>query len=461
MLACRNYGRVLLVMLLCVCVTTAWAQRKKSKKKRNSRLATQRVADAVPSFFPLKISANNRYFKDSYGRPFFMNADASWPLFQKLQLDEAKFYLQNRKSKRFNTIFVQLLPPEPTQTNAYGEAPFLIPNDFGTPNEKYFLYVEQIIKEAQSLRMAVAIAPAWLGCCRTNWFDVQYQNGPDKCRQFGQYLGKKFKKYNNIAWIMGGNRDPLREETVQRAIAEGLKIESPEAFITYHAASSRSSTDVFANESWLDFSMIHSDTTVTQNKGIAMYEFAQNEYKKTLIKPFVLGQAQYEDENPETSLMVRQQAYWTLLSGGAGHCYGSLVSNFPENWKNLMTKQLPGSTDIATFYRIAVTLPWELLKPNFENNIITEGGGTYTQNDYASAAILPNNKLAVIYLPSSRTIKINANSLTGSILRATWVRPRTGKKTIGGTFEPNGIKELTPPDMTDDWLLLIGNISRR
>jgi Protein of unknown function (DUF4038)/Putative collagen-binding domain of a collagenase len=460
----RKWSRVLVAVLLCCCVTMAWAQRKKSKKKNNRRPVAQQAVEVVPSFFPLKTSINNRYFKDSYGRAFFMNADAGWTLFEKLTLADAKFYLQNRKSKRFNTIFVQLLPTEPQQTNAYGEGAFVTANDFGTPNEKYFEYVEQIIKEALNLRMAVAIAPAWLGCCGANWSEVQYQNGSDKCRQFGQYLGKRFEKYNNIVWIMGGGRDPLREETTQRAIAEGLKIETPEALITYHAAASHSSTDVLGSEPWLDFSMIH---TPPKSQGRVLmdtsqvYESAQNEYKKTRIKPFVLGQAQYEDQSTGTSLLMRQQAYWTLLSGGSGHCYGGSASTFDDDWKNLITKQLPGATDMATFYRTVVTLPWELLRPDFDNNIIAEGRGTYTQNDYASVATLPNNKLAVIYLPNSRAIKINMNNLAGSILRAIWIRPRTGKKTVGGTFEANGIKELTPPDMTDDWLLLIGNIGRR
>jgi len=392
-----------------------------------------------------------------------MNADAGWTLFQKLRIEDARIYISNRYTKGFNTLFLQLLPPEPNQVNAYGETPFIPRDDFSAPNDKYFQYVEEIIKYAARHQMAVALVPAWLGCCRNNWYDVQYQNGIEKCRNYGTYLGSRFAKYPNLIWIMGGDRDPLREEIVQRAMAEGIKAAAPQQLMTFHAASSHSSTDVFPNESWLDFSMTYSYFRGKQGVWTAempqVYEVALKEYQKANRKPFVLGESQYEDENVGTAQMVRRQAYWTILTGGSGHCYGSSVWNFKSNWKQ--TLDLPGAKQIQLMHRILGHLPWYLFKPDPSDELLVEGRGAYGSDDYAVVSVLSNARMAAIYLPTSRTVRVNVEKIKGTSIRALWINPQTNKRIIGGYFKPKGIRELTPPNLDGDWLLLVGNAGRK
>jgi hypothetical protein len=438
-------------------------KKKKAKPKTASSTQTKDVFAPTNPALPLKISKNGRYFINQYNQPFFLNGDTGWTLLHKLTLPDAIHYLKNRKSKLFNTVFLQLLPPEPGQQNAYNQSPFNVENDFSTPNEAYFQYVENVIKEAAKLRLMVAIVPAWLGCCRTNWFEVNYQNGPDKCRQYGRYLGERFGQYDNLIWIMGGDRDPLREENVQRSIAEGIKAATPDAPMTYHAASSHSSTDVFPYESWLDFSMIYTyfrgKEGVWTNDMPQVYEIAQSEYQKTAYKPFILGESQYEDENVGNSQIVRRQAYWSALTGATGHCYGSSVWAFEGNWKN--TLDIPGAFDMAIFYKTIMGLPWELLRPDVANEIIAEGQSEWQKDDYISTAVLPNKRMMVMYMPVARTIKIRADQLRGTIMKILWINPMTGKKTVAGYFSPTGIKEIKPPNDGQDWLLVIGNVSRK
>ena len=448
------------LVLLC-CSFGTFAQKKKQKTK--SRVRRVQAAVPVRSRFPLQISKNGRHFVDQFDSPFLMNADAGWMLFQKLRLEEARLYLANRKAKYFNTIFLQLLPAEPNDRNAYGEAPFLKQGDFLTPNEKYFKYVDDLIREANHLGMVVALNPAWLGCCRQNWFEVQYQNGADKCRTYGQYLATRLKTHKNMVWLMGGDRDPLREEVVQRAMAEGIKAISPTQPVSYHAASSHSSTDVFSSESWLDFSMVY--TYFRGKEGVwtqempQVYEVALNEYKKSPVKTFVLGESQYEDENVGNQQVVRRQAYWALLSGGSGHCYGSSLWAFPNNWRNVMN--LPGALDMAFLHHIFSRLPWELLRPDLKNEILVEGQGIYGSDDYAPVAVLPNNRMAAIYLPVGRTIRVDVGKIKGSSIRALWINPSTDKRWIGGYFKPTGVRELTPPSLGNDWVLLLGNVGKK
>jgi hypothetical protein len=452
------------VLLLLSC--HVFATRPKPKKKK---VSTQTLLQAVvasykqATAYPLKMSKNGRHLVNNRNEPFLLNADAGWLLLHKLKFEQARQYIDNRRDKFFNAIFIQLLPPEPDQQNAYNSVPFTALNDFSTPNESYFKYVEDLIKYAKTHQMLVGIAPAWLGCCGTNWFDVQYQNGIEKSKSFGEYLGKRFGKYDNVMWIMGGDRDPLREEFVQKSMAEGIKSFAPTHLITYHAASSHSSTDVFANEKWLDLSMVYSyfrgKEGVWTTEMPQVYEVSTAEYQKISVKAFILGQSQYEDESIGSEQIVRRQAYWTILSGATGHCYGSSVAEFKEHWQRNMN--LNGALSMSRFYKIFRGLPWELLRPETSGELITEGQGIYQNDDYSPVAILPNYRLAVMYLPVGHPVKVNMAKMKGSNLRVLWINPKTNQRWAGGYFKPRAIRELIPPTLSDDWVLLIGNVGKK
>ncbi|WP_428659753.1 DUF4038 domain-containing protein [Runella sp.] len=449
----------ILVLFLFV-VPSLFAQKKRRVAKKAKPVAVATVGQGI---FPIKISRDERYLTNRFGQAFLMNADAGWTLFHKLKLEEARYYLDNRRENHFNTVFLQLLPPEPNQANAYGEKPFMQKENFDTPNEKYFGYVDEVIKLAAHMQILVAIVPAWLGCCGTNWFEVQHTNGVDKCRNFGSYLGRRFGKHSNVLWIMGGDRDPLREEAVQRAMAEGIKETAPNQLLTYHAASSHSSTDVFSAEKWLDLSMIYTYFRGKQGAWTSdmphVYEAALKESQKSPRKAFILGESQYEDENAGNALIIRRQAYWSLLSGGSGQCYGSSLWSFEDNWREKLS--LPGTAQMNLFYKIMNGLPWYLSRPDTTSEFLVEGRGTYGSDDYGVVSVLPNYRMAMIYLPSSRTIRVNVEKINGSNVRALWISPRTNNRFIGGYFKPQGIRELTPPTLDDDWLLLIGNVGRK
>ncbi len=122
-------------LILCLFLggQSGFAQKKgTSKRKKTDQKTVLAKAEYAPSnpALPLKVSKNGRYFVNQYNQPFFFNADAGWLLLQKAPLADAIHYLKNRKSKLFNTVFVQLLPPEPDQKNVYGQSPFDEANDF-------------------------------------------------------------------------------------------------------------------------------------------------------------------------------------------------------------------------------------------------------------------------------------------------------------------------------------------
>ena len=87
----------------------------------------------------LQISANGRFLATEKGEPFFWLGDTAWALFEKLNREEADFYLKDRKSKGFTVIQAVLLFEGGIKPNAYGHKQF-VKDKQGKwkPNEFYF-----------------------------------------------------------------------------------------------------------------------------------------------------------------------------------------------------------------------------------------------------------------------------------------------------------------------------------
>src|SRR4051812_575331 len=75
----------------------------------------------------LSVSANERFFSDEHGAPFFWLGDTGWLLFSKLNREEAQIYFQDRRQKGFNVIQVMVLHTV-AATNVYGDSALINKN---------------------------------------------------------------------------------------------------------------------------------------------------------------------------------------------------------------------------------------------------------------------------------------------------------------------------------------------
>jgi hypothetical protein len=425
---------------------------------------------AQRSAFPLKVSDNGRYFVDQNGKPFLYHADTGWQLFARLTLPEAREYFIMRQKQGFNTLQVQI-SMNPDSLNRQGHRA-LVDYDFTKPDENYFGHTERIIQVADSLGLLLNIAPFWIGCCREAYGiggknEVYAKNGPDKARQMGQYLGRRFGKYKNILWTIGGDNDPRSIRREIEALAEGLKSTAPQQLQTYHGSPPHSSTDLFQYAPWLGFSMIYTywrekpNAWTDPQQMVHVYETALHEYNKTDRMPFILGESQYEGDGSRygndigTPQQVRRQAWWTILCGGTGHAYGQDGWDFPRDWRTIM--QYPGGSQhmrhVRTFFE---ALPWHRLVPDQRHSVLVSGYGDYTKANYVTAAVTDDKTTLVAYLPLPGSVSVDLSQLKGTQLTARWYDPRTGQFGKPETVQPQGIKRFTSPPQ-DDWVLLIQN----
>lgn len=418
--------------------------------------------------FPLKISENKRYFVTQQGKPWLYHADTGWQIFTQLTTEEAVEYLVFRKAQGFNTIQVQIVM-SPDQVSRYGQKPFHGDIDFSKPNEAYHDHVAKIITKADSLGLLIAMSQPWLGCCEEafgNRPDKPIQkNGPVKNRAYGNYLGKKFAHFKNLFWITGGDNDPKGDRESLFAFIEGLYTTAPKhQLITFHASPPHSSTDLFQYAPWLGFSFIYTYWREKPNNWVVadlqphVYEAALSEWSKSDIMPFVLGESQYEgsglakDNDNGTPQIVRRQAYWTMLSGGAGHAYGSDIWYFPSNWRDIM--KYPGAYQMKHVMNLFEQVPWHTLVPDVRHQAVVSGYGDWSKNNFVTTAVSEDKKWLVSYMPEIQSLFIDFNYLSGNTFSCYWYNPATGKKEKEFEVKEKKVQRISPVN-GEDWVLVV------
>ena len=100
--------------------------------------------------------------------------------------------------------------------------------------------------------------------------------------------------------------------------------------------------------------------------------------------------------------------------------------------------------------------------PDTANELVTAGRGTELTtdgpkdvlvNDYVTAARTPDGRLAVVYLPTGRTISVNRSAMAVGT-RAAWIDPTSGRRRpvpMSPTFTTPGRNAAGG----HDWLLLL------
>jgi len=422
--------------------------------KRFLPLSSTPPAKLPSAVYPLKISENKRYLTDQNNVPFLLQGDAAWSLIVALTKEEAEHYLKDRREKGFNTLMVNLIehrfcrnPPR----NVYGDEPFTEPGDFTAPNEKYFAHVDWVIEKAAEYGIQLLLAPIYLGYEGTDqgWFEEVIAAGPEKCLEYGRYLGDRYKDFDNIIWLMGGDRNPGPSLEHVNAVARGIKEYDKHHLFTAHCAPETSAAYGYAGCDWLDFNNAYSYQTV--HRKVAA------EYSRRPIMPVVLLESTYEGEHSSTPMQIRRQAYWAILCGGFGHVFGNYpIWPFDSGWQAAMDAE--GSVSMTYWGRLFRSLRWYELIPDQKQELVVAGSGNPYGLDYLTAARTPDNSTIIAYMPSSRTVTVDMSKISGSKAKAWWFDPQTGNATSLGEFQTTGLEYFTPPK-EGDWVLVVGDSS--
>ncbi len=408
--------------------------------------------------YPLSISPDRRRLLDADGRSFLIQGDAAWSLIANLTFEDAVRYLDDRRAKGFNTLIVNLIehlfsrdPPR----DLAGREPFTTPGNMGTPNDAYFDAAERVLDACAERGFTVLLAPCYVGYKHfrgkhlsdrlDGWNDEIVATGPDGCRVYGEYLGRRFGRFANIVWMIGGDWHPEEARAGLDAIADGIRGVGVKTLFTAHPHPEFSPIESFAGSTWLD-------VNVTYTYGV-VHRSLVADWQRNPPWPFFLIESTYEGEHNASHLQIRRQAYWSVLCGGNGHCMGNHpIWLFWDGWQQAL--DLPGSVAMARWGSFFRALPWSEFVPDLELRLVTSGLGEARGLDRVTAAKTADGRLGVAYLPVRRPIGVDLSVLAGPRISVEWFEPATGKRRSGGTLAGDGAVTLAPPFDEDAALVL-------
>lgn len=408
--------------------------------------------------YPLSLSADRRRLLDADGRPFLIQGDAAWSLIANLDHADAVRYLDDRRAKGFNTLIVNLVEhlysQDPPRDRA-GREPFSRAGDMSTPNDAYFDAAERVLEASAERGFAVILAPAYIGYRRDRgtgisphldgWYDEIVATGPEGCRKYGSYLGRRFGRFANIIWCIGGDWHPEKTRAGLDAVAQGLREAGVSTLFTGHTHPEFSAADTFAGAAWLDLN-------ITYTYGI-VHRMLIEDWQRRPVMPFFLVESTYEGEHNASHLQIRRQAYWSVLCGGNGHCMGNHpIWLFGEGWQDAL--DLPGSVAMERWGDFFRRLPWSEFIPDIERELLSAGLGEARGLDRVTAARTADAQVGVAYLPVCRPVELRLGSLKGPRLSVEWFDPASGRQVSGGILLAKGSAVLAPPFAEDSMLVL-------
>jgi hypothetical protein len=385
------------------------------------------------------------------GQPFLITGDSPWSLIVGPTKDGIDKYLENRKEKGVNSLLINLIEhfwngPE----DAYGKEPFLVKGDFSTPNPDYFENADYVIQKAGELGMEVFLFPAYLGyddggSHEEGWYTEVTANGPSKMYQYGKFLGQRYKNYENIIWVMGGDCAPGKALDEIREMVRGIEEKAGPQLFTVHNGRFQSGLTAYTGEKWIDL-----NSTYTSETTSALY--LKSDFQRNY--PFCFIEGTYENLGA-TSAQLRGQMYLPVLMGANGSFFGNYpLFNFYSGWDNSTILESQGSKDLQRSGEFFKSRAWNKLVPDLNHTLLTSGYGDLGNSSYGAAALTKDGSSAIIYVPDYRELTVNLTLISGTQTHGWWYQPSTGMVHDLNLISDSPSQSFIPPE-SGDWLLVL------
>ncbi len=459
-------------------------------------------ADArSPKHLPrIVVHRGGHFLQTEDGRPFFWLGDTAWELIHHTTREECSYYLHTRAQQGFTVIQTVVLSEMAgaTDASAMGQKPFL-GNDPRRPNDAYFDRVVDVVDEAASQGLYVALVPIWGDKLTAPWGDgprLFRNDNLEDARGFARYLAGRLKGRTNVIWILGGDRPArlagMNNEFLQnlaksagfppdqdwtpiwREVARGLEEGGGVKPLTlYHPQGGPESSSVYLhNEPWLSVNGMQSGHGGGHD--VPVWEWVARDYAMAPAKPTLDLEPNYEDHpynpwprwDPATGyfrdLDVRKQVYRSVFAGACGVTYGhhavwgfvgarnDVINYADRDWIDAL--QRPAGRQMGFLRQLIESRPYFSRVP--DQSLIAGDSGKGAMHIQATRDT--EGSYAFVYFPfNDLTARLNLTSLRAKRLRAWWYDPRTGVGTLIGVIEAAPDREFRSPPYGPDWVLVL------
>jgi Protein of unknown function (DUF4038)/Putative collagen-binding domain of a collagenase len=420
--------------------------------------------------FVTSVSPDGRHFLDQYGRPILVKGDSPWALTTRLSPRQARLWFADRRRHGFNAAIVSLIGATENGAPSDDGATFdgLLPftdGDILRWREPYWQRATTYLRMAADHGITVMLYPI-------DGWTIGHSFVPasiGQCHTYGAMVARRLRDLPNIVWMSGGDytsaaEDPARGSDVDHcidAMLRGIRATGDGRPFSMQLGAERSlSTDNPYWASRVDWNFVYTYHPT--------WQAVLDAWRRRPAIPAVLGEANYEGENnqpetpPTTDQTLRRQVLWSLTSGAAGEFFGSDDWEFHDGWEGRLST--PAVAQVARLRALFSAMPWWRLVPDTANRLVTAGRGAeltadqpmdVLENDYVTAARTPDGRLAVVYLPTRRTISVDPSAMAAGA-RAAWVDPATGARRpvpMAATFTTPGRNG----GGDQDWLLVLSS----
>jgi hypothetical protein len=405
----------------------------------------------------LKVTANGRYLQHENGTPFFWLGDTGWLLPERLNRDEAEFYLDHCKKNGYNVVQVQTINDVPAY-NIYGQSSMPEGYDFKNIDKKgiygYWDHMDFIIKEAEKRGIYIGMTCIWGGLVNAGKMDIK------EAQLYGKFLAERYKNAPNIIWFIGGDVRGDVKTDIWITLAKTIRAIDGNHLMTYHPRGRTCSSTWFNNEDWLDFNMFQSghrrygqrkgdgDYTIAENTEEDNWRYVESAQKMTPLKPVIDGEPSYEDipqglhdfnEVRWNANDVRRYAYWAVFAGAFGHTYGhNSIMQFlkpgvtgafgaTRPWYDCLED--PGFLQMKYLKALMLTFPFTERIP--DQSIIAGTNG----ERYDRAIATRGTGYLLVYNYTARPMSIDLSKISGTKKNCWWFNPKDGSVQYIGEFD--------------------------
>ena len=362
------------------------------------------VTLAAPAVtFPLRVSANRQHLEDSTGAPFLVVGDTAWSLVAQLNETDIERYLDDRAVRGFNAIIVNLLEHKfasHAPATVGGVQPFAAGRMFEVPNAQYFDIAHRAVAAAGRRGISVWLCPAYLGWDGGDegFFKEINAAGHDALRNYGRFVGERFKDLPNIVWMLGGDfAFPTSHRWLGDVLAAGLRDGGARQLMTAHGGQT-AAVETFGDRDWIAV-----DTVYSYLKDLREPLHAARVRRPQ--RPFVLIESTYEGEHDAPPEQIRFQAWAAMLSGAAGQFFGNnpiwhfdgpTLFKYEGSWQQALDSV--GSRDMARLGAFFRSQPWIELQPAADGQVVTTDTGVAPV-----AASSTDGTITIVYVPAHST----------------------------------------------------------
>ena len=425
---------------------------------------------------PLAASSDGRRLVSASGTPVPVLGDAAQGLMVNLSTAQANAYFAARAEQGFNAAWVNVLVTTYTggreDAKTYdGIAPFTQTlsgdgeYDIRFPNETYFAHVDEIVAAAAEHGIHLFFDPIETG----GFLDTLSANGLTAAREYGRFLGRRYKDANNIVWMSGNDFRTWTDDYYDKLVYEvalGIRDEDPRHLHTTELDDPLSSS--LEDPRWHPILGINNTYTYFPTYAQLYVDWERNPHlPNVFIEGNYEGQALSHTIRVTTGFDVRNTMWWAVLAGATGAFGGNHWTNhFLPDWPSHLADS--GADSVRYLRGFLTWKRWDLLEPDIHHTVAIAGYGTFSNcctaqdNDYVTTARASDGSLVISYFPVPHDLVINMSSLAGPAT-AGWFDPATGTWTQDPDSEvPNaGLRVFTPPatlhaDGSSDWVLVIG-----